>query len=124
MPTEIRFYHLERATLDQALPLILTKAYEKGHRIVLRVPDQSEASRVNAMLWSWNEQSFLPHGTAEEGAAEDQPIWITDQEENPNHADVLVLTGGIEAGSIEDYALCCDVFDGAKEDQLQAARGR
>ncbi len=126
MPTEYRFYHLQRQTLDQALPQIAAKAYERGHRLVIRTNDTKTAEHLNAVLWTYNEQSFLPHGTKKDGHEIDQPIWITDKDENPNNADVLMTTDGkdVPPETIETYTLCCDIFDGALDDQLQAARGR
>lgn len=125
MASEIRFYHLLRSTLEQALPLIVTKAFEKGHRLLIKTNDAKEAAVLDKLLWTFDEQSFLPHGSEKTARnAEDQPIWITDKEENPNNADVLIVTSGETLEMSKDFALCCDLFDGAKDDLLQAARER
>ena len=120
--TEIRFYHLMTQTLDRALPQILGKAYESGRRVVVQAADTSEAERLNVHLWTFHPGSFLPHGGAKDGNAEDQPIWVTDKDENPNGADVLILTGGTQSDHIGDFALCCEMFDG--RDQYAVAKAR
>ena len=32
---------------------------------------------LNAQLWTYKERGFLPHGSAKDGFAEDQPGWLT-----------------------------------------------
>ena len=120
--SEVRFYHLQTQTLEQALPQILTKALAGGHRVVVRTQGQKETDKLNHHLWTFRPESFLPHGSAKDGYAEDQPIWLTDREENPNHADVLILTGGAAADNIGDHKLCCEIFDGKDDEAVKTAR--
>jgi DNA polymerase-3 subunit chi len=121
--TEVRFYHLRTKRLEQALPEILTKALQGGRRIVVRAPDADAVERLNEQLWTFNADAFLPHGSKTDGFAPDQPVWLTDGDDNPNKADVLVLTGGA-AGDPSGFTLCCDMFDGNDEAALAAARTR
>lgn len=121
--TEIRFYHLLTQPLDKALAQILTKALAGGHRMVVR----TSSDRIEPLaesLWTVQPHGFLPHGTKKDGHAVDQPIWITDKEENPNGADVLILTAGESSDNLGDYKLCCEVFDGFDENAVQRARER
>ncbi len=122
--TEIRFYHLTLRGVDQALPEILQKAHAAGHRIVVRARDAADAERLNQLLWTWKADSFLPHGTAKDGHAADQPIWLTAGDDNPNNATVLVVTAGQTATDPIAYTLCCDLFDGRDDAQIAAARTR
>ena len=121
---EIRFYHLERQSLDQALPALLSKALSGGHKIIVKTADEKEAERLNDALWTYHPNEFLPHGTKKDGSAEDQPIYITAEEENPNEAGVIILTGGVTSENLENYNLCCEVFDGRDQTTLKAARTR
>jgi len=90
--TEIRFYHLQKQSLDQALPLILEKVYQTKNNAVVRLSDTKEVTRMNDILWSYKPHSFLPHGNAKTGHASAQPIWLTDKQDNPNEAKTLILT--------------------------------
>jgi DNA polymerase-3 subunit chi len=121
--TEIRFYHLQRQSLFDVLPSLLEKARERGHRVVVQAGSPERVKALDALLWTYRPESFLPHGAAGTGMAEDQPIWLTAIEECPNQADVLILVDGA-AADVAHYALCCEVFDGLDETSLTAARGR
>jgi DNA polymerase-3 subunit chi len=122
--TEIRFYHLVSRSLESALPEILAKAYGGGRRVVVKAGDAAMVERLNELLWTWNPDSFLPHGAAKDGFAEQQPIWLTAADENPNDADVLVLAGGATSADCGSFALCCDMLDGNDPQQVEAARAR
>lgn len=125
MSTEIRFYHLERSTLDQALPLIVTKAYEKGHRIVIRASDAGQEKHIDKLLWTAIPESFLPHEMSSSSKdPKANPICITSDANNPNDADVLISVEDVSAQDAQSFALCCDIFDGAIEEKLKAARAR
>ena len=122
--TDIRFYHLESQSLEQVLPALLSKALSAGHRIVVKAASDGAVEALNQHLWTYHPASFLPHGTQKEGMAEEQPIWITSTDENPNEASVLILTGGAESPDITDFKMCCDMLDGRDPDAVQAARAR
>lgn len=122
--TEIRFYHLQTQSLDQALPQILTKALAGGHRIVVRTASERDTERLNDYLWTFRPDSFLPHGSTKDGYAADQPVFLTAGEDNPNNAGVLILTAGVPANDIAGYTLCCEIFDGRDAGAVSAARER
>ncbi len=122
--TEIRFYHLQRTTLEQALPKMLEKVLERGWRAVVRAGSRERVEMLDHHLWVYDPGSFLPHGSAAEGEPEDQPIWLTDREEAPNGATVLILTDGVAAERPEAFELVCDLFDGRDGAAVVAARGR
>jgi len=122
--TEVRFYHLQRMPLERALPLLLERTLDRGWRAVVQADSQERVQALNGQLWTYGKESFLPHGTAEEGDAELQPVWLTHSEENPNGANVLFLVDGAESGHLGDYELCCDLFDGRDDAAVEQARNR
>ena len=122
--TEIRFYHMTAKTLEQALPEILQKAVSGGRRAVVKTSDDKMAEYLCETLWTCQTDAFLPHGTKKDGFAGDQPVWITAADENPNKADILVLTRGCTAPDMGAYALCCEMLDGNDDEAVLAARAR
>ncbi len=122
--TEIRFYHLQRWSLEQALPKLLEKALEQGMRAVVMAGSEERVEALDAALWSYAQRSFLPHGSARDGNPERQPVYLTAAEESPNGASVLVLVDGVDPGHVGDFERCLDLFDGNDEAAVAAARAR
>ena len=124
MVVEIGFYHLLTTPLDRALPRLLERARAQGYRVVVRAASADRLDHLNAVLWTYDESSFLPHGSARDGNAANQPIWLTDGDDNPNAATMLVLVDGAEPGDLTQYARIADLFDGSDADAVEAARDR
>ncbi|WP_448206611.1 DNA polymerase III subunit chi [Azospirillum sp. sgz302134] len=122
--TEVRFYHLQRRTLEQALPKILEKVLERNWRAVVLAGSPERVDALNQHLWTYDPAGFLPHGSARDGFADQQPVWLTADDENPNGATVLVQVDGVTSDSLSTYDLVCDLFDGNDEEAVMAARDR
>jgi len=122
--TEIGFYHLVATPLEKALPKLLEKVLGSGARAVVMAGSTERVEALNGLLWSYSPNGFLPHGSAKDGKADRQPIWLTAKDENPNGATILVLTDGATSGNLPSYARCLDVFDGADEMAVAQARER
>lgn len=120
--TEVWFYHLERTGLDQALPELLEKTIQKGWRALVRTGAPERVEHLDGWLWSYKEDSFLPHGVANDPQAARQPILITTGFENPNRADALFLVDGADFGDLDGYQRCAVLFDGGDPEQLTRAR--
>ena len=120
--TEVYFYHLERQPLERVLPRILERSLERGWRCVVRAGSPERVEAISTLLWTYSEESFLPHGSKADGAAASQPVWLTDGAEMPNQPQALFLVDGAEAGEISGLQRAVFLFEGADEDALQRAR--
>ncbi|MBO5284977.1 MAG: DNA polymerase III subunit chi, partial [Alphaproteobacteria bacterium] len=94
--TRIDFYHLQKTSLEQVLPKLAEKAYATKKRIKILVGTEERVEFINSLLWTYSEESFLPHGSKKDGFVEDQPIFISASEENENGAALLILVDGAE----------------------------
>jgi len=121
---EIGFYHLKTTPLERALPRLLERALAEGHRVVVMAGSDERALALDAVLWSYSDASFLPHGTARDGNAERQPVFLTANDENPNAATMLVLVDGARSAHMDGFKRVCDMFDGNDEEGVAAARAR
>ncbi len=110
--------------MENVLPKLLEKAYETGKSVLVRVGNEERVEFLNALLWTYNDQSFLPHGSKKDGNAELQPIWLTSGTDNPNMASLLFLVDGAAAdnGELEKFSRVFNIFDGNSADALQQAR--
>jgi len=122
--TEIGFYHLTRTQVEAALPQLLGRTLAAGQRalVLCRTPERIAA--VDAALWGCAEPDWLPHGTAADGDADLQPIWIAADDVAPNGARFLFLIDGAESARLGEFERVFDLFDGNDEAALAAARVR
>lgn len=119
---EVLFYHLERAPLERVLPSLLEKTLERGWRAVVQSGSKERLEALDLALWTFRDDSFLPHGAARDGHEADQPIFLTTEPANPNGAGVLFLVDGAETSSFDDLVRIVHLFDGNDTDATSAAR--
>lgn len=125
--TDVWFYHLQRETLENALPPLLQKTLERNWRAVVRAGGQERVDALDAHLWTFRDDAVLPHGRAADGFAARQPIYLTAGTELPNGPHALFLVDGAAPGDwtapdltlLERIVL---IFDGRDEIALAEAR--
>ena len=122
--TDIAFYHLQASPLEAALPKLLAKTLEAGKRAVVMAGSVQRVEALAGALWTFDPDSWLPHGTAKDGDAAEQPVWLTTEAENPNGATFLFLTDGATSADVGAFERCFEMFDGHDEAAVAAARAR
>jgi DNA polymerase III subunit chi len=123
--TEVLFYQLKGQRLEQVLPALLLKSLERGWRVVVQAVSEERIEALDAHLWTWRDDAFLPHGTWREPDAAEQPVILTPNSRNPNHAAVRFLVEGAEwPDDAPAYERLVVLFDGDDPDALAAARER
>ncbi|MGY2048996.1 DNA polymerase III subunit chi [Methylobacterium sp. JK268] len=121
--TEILFYHLQRQPLESVLPNLLEKSLERGWRVVVQAASEERLAALDDQLWTFSEESFLPHGTDREPDSGTQPVVLTLRETNPNGASIRFLVEGAPLPEDADaYARICILFDGTDQEALLHAR--
>jgi len=122
--SRVDFYHLQKQSLDDVLPTLLSKAYAVGKNIVVKVGKNEQTEVINSYLWTYRDDSFLPHGSKKDGFATEQPIWLTEEDDNPNKAEFLFLIGGatVQPEMLTGYERVFNIFDGNSEESLMQAR--
>ena len=123
--TEILFYHLQHQPLERVLPTLLEKSLARGWRVVVQAASEERAEALDAHLWTFRDDSFLPHGTWREAEAREQPILLTVRDDNPNGATVRFLLDNVPLpADVAAYDRIVLLFDGEDPDAVDAARGR
>jgi DNA polymerase-3 subunit chi len=85
---KVDFYVLEDPAPDAHLRLtcqLTEKAVESGQKVFIRTASAEESKRIDDLLWTFGERSFLPHELASPTA--------------PSHEKIHVLIGEQEAPS-------------------------
>lgn len=119
---ELWFYHLEKAGVDDVLPGLIQKVLERGSRALVVVPDTETATSLDTRLWTFREDSFLPHGLDSEPGAPRQPVLISTQTRNVNGADMLFCLGGADPGNPDGWNRVILLFEDRDEAAKQSAR--
>jgi DNA polymerase III subunit chi len=120
--TEVYFYHLERQSLDDALPKLLERSLARGWRATVQAASEERVEALNTRLWDYRQDSFLPHGTARDGHAAEQPIYLTAGDDNPNAAQIRFLVDGTVLANASPYVRVAYVFDGRDTEAVSRAR--
>jgi DNA polymerase-3 subunit chi len=90
---KIDFYVIQIPGAKPRLDLICRlaeKAYKNKHRIYIHANNQTEAYQLDELLWTYREDSFLPHNLVGEGPNLAPPIQIGFKEKPENHRDILL----------------------------------
>ena len=120
---EVLFYHLEGHALESVLPPLLEKSLARGWRVAVQAGSEERVEALDAYLWTYRDDNFLPHGTARDSEAGEQPILLTVDDANPNGARVRFLLDGAELPSdAAGYDRLVLIFDGTDADVVAAAR--
>lgn len=120
---EVLFYHLEHRPWEQVLPRLLSATLERGWRAVVQVGEASDVEAISEALWaSLPEDSFIPHGTAADGEADRQPVWLTAGTETPNGATVRFFIDGAASEDVSSLTRAVILFDGGDAAAVDKAR--
>lgn len=122
MPVDVLFYHLEQKPLEAALPELLQKCLERDWKVVVQTGSAERCAALDAHLWTYGDGSFLPHGTAADGYAEHQPVFLTHGPDNPNGATVRFLVDRAAPPDLDGYVRAVFMFDGHDQEALADAR--
>lgn len=121
--TEVLFYHLQGMTLDGVLPPLIEKSIERGWRVTIQTASEERADALDSHLWTYRDDSFLPHGTWRERDAADQPVVLAVDESNPNASSVRFLVDRAELPSdAASYERLVLIFNGEDDEAVAAAR--
>jgi DNA polymerase III subunit chi len=123
--TEILFYQLKGQTLEQVLPGLLQRSLDRGWRVVVQASSQERVEALDAHLWTWRDDAFLPHGTWRDSEAAEHPVLLTLNADNPNGAIVrFLIEGAAMPENASAYQRIVLLFDGEDAEALDAARAR
>ena len=123
------FYHLQQTSLEAVLPDILEKTLAKGWRTLVKIGStngtaRDEMVRLDKFLWTYKQDSFLPHGRDDEPMAEGHPIVLSCTSEKAKTVDAVILVAGGDIKDVASAKRCITILDGRNEADKAAARMR
>jgi DNA polymerase-3 subunit chi len=120
--TEVLFYHLENQPLERVLPVLLEKTLERGWTAVVEAGTRERAEALDLVLWTYRDDSFLPHGVAGGEADALQPVLITTGTDNPNSANVRFFVDRAVPREVGGYVRAVYLFSGHDPEAVAEAR--
>lgn len=120
--TDVFFYHLQNQPLEKVLPQLLEKCLERGWRCVVQAGTDERVEALDQQLWTWRDDSFLPHGTDRESEPALQPVLLTTGDGNVNHAQVRFFVDRTRVDDLGGYERAIHLFNGNDPDAVDAAR--
>ena len=115
----VDFYHLAATPLERVLPKICERLLAEQERLLI-VAEPGLLDRLDSQLWSYERDSFLPHGKAEAPGAASQPILLSTKVEAGNGAGNVALADGVWRDEALGFARAFYFFDNS---HLDTARG-
>lgn len=98
MLPRVDFYLLAASQPEQCWLLacrLLEKAYSRGHRVFVLCANQAEAELIDELLWTFKDDSFIPHNLQGEGPEPPPAVQIGYQEPIGFNDILLNLTNSI-----------------------------
>jgi DNA polymerase-3 subunit chi len=90
---KIDFYILEEIISNARMRLacrLIEKAHKNRHRVYIHTDTEKDAHQMDELLWTYREDSFLPHNLYGEGPEPAPPIQIGFASTPEKHRDILI----------------------------------
>lgn len=91
--TQVDFYVLDETkgeNREHFLCRLTDKAYRQGRKVYIHTASAAESQELDRLLWTFRDQSFVPHGIAGEADPSITPVLIGDREPPEQADDVLI----------------------------------
>lgn len=124
--TQVDFYVLKNAPLPKAeffVCQLTEKAFKKGHKVHIQAADNIQAERIDKLLWTYHDLSFLPHVLMHDPQANETPIHISHDQDQASLNDVLINFESEVPVFYRQFARVAEIVTGDPQQQ-QAARER
>jgi DNA polymerase-3 subunit chi len=120
MTDRVDFYVLGTPTPKQRLTFacrLIEKAYMRGLRVAVLSASAEEAQALDELLWTFNDQSFVPHALCAEEASPDAhtPVHLSTGLGDSASADLLVNLSDRLPARLERFARVAEIIDADPE---------
>ncbi len=111
-----------RAGLEQAAARLAARHWQAGRRVLILAADPAQAELLDRALWSFEQNSFLPHAQAGGPDESAEPILIDTGLTNPNQAPVLISAAPLASMPCADFQHLIQLLPLEDEAGLQVCR--
>ncbi len=121
--TRVDFYLIENEPeggKDIAVCKLAHKAFRLGHRIYILTANRDEAQRLDRLLWTFSDGSFIPHGLSSEKTGTDFPVLIGHDEPPPAYEDVLITVSDRVPDCFSRFQRVAEIVDSSEANKVMA----
>jgi len=124
--TQVDFYILQNSQPDAQAMLtcrLTEKAFKQGHQVYINTASGQQLKKLDDMLWTFRDGSFLPHGLYDVNADSDHPVLLGHDVEPEGPSDVLVNLSNDVPSFFSRFNRVAELV-GGDEVQRESARER
>ncbi len=122
--TPVLFLELKMAAKERLTCDLIEKLYQEGQTIALYTREAPTANKMNLLLWSWKQETFLPHALYETGGDNSDPIIIYTEASTIPPERTLVLFDPLPPEELRGRHLVIDFAEVYHEQKKQESRQR
>ena len=109
--TEIFFYKLKNTSIDLFLISLIEKSISKNWNSLVLLDNTERMEEINDLLWTFNDTSFIPHGSQSDLSPDKQNVYLTCNEENLNNSNIIFSIDGIIINEPGNWNRCIYIFN-------------
>jgi DNA polymerase-3 subunit chi len=122
----VDFYEVREPDWEAALCRLVETAYEAGERAYVLASSEAHARRLDDLLWTFRDESFVPHELwqGEATLPDPAPVLVGWLQGNPAGPRCLFLAGPAAPADVVGFERIVDLVPAADPTLKNAARGR
>ena len=123
---QIDFYVLQGQSLGGRFKLacrIVEKAYRLGHRVYVRTGNEDDTSVLDDLLWTFSQNSFVPHQLSTENDSRESPVVIGEHPPAAEGTDVVISVADDPVSDFTAYPRIVEIV-GCEDDEKESGRNR
>lgn len=93
---QISFYQALSGHLEDSTVRLIDKIYNSGTKVVVFSSDVACIERFDKLLWTYSTGTFIAHDTYKCDYKDLQPVYLTNNIENPGKAEVALLVDNFD----------------------------
>ena len=109
--TEIFFYKLKNLSIELFLISLIEKSISKNWNSLVLLDNIERMEEINDLMWTFNDTSFIPHGSQSDLNPDKHNVYLTCNEEHLNNSNIIFSIDGIIINQPDNWKRCIYIFN-------------
>jgi len=125
MSAEITFIVLNSAVKSRIVCDLTEKCYLNNQRIVIYTKSEEECKKIDSLLWTWKQQSFIPHKCLDSlSKSQNEPVVLTTSIESSADYDTVILVDPLPMETVSQFSTVIDFAEKYDSQGIELSRKR